>query len=127
MAFPSDITVNTKEFALVQLRPQSSLRRDAASPVNAANDLTISHETAKSGLVSSVILRDHNSTVSCDTSCDALPISGRIRAQFKISYNPSLYTKDGTDITAELDDVISDLIAFVSDTNNIIRILNQEV
>lgn len=122
--FTPDITLDTdKVYSLVSEKLNSSLRSDSARAVEFPRFMTISHETSKTGKVSSVVIFDSEEVIPCNDSCAIAPMTDQIRAQFKIQYNP----KSGrTDIEAELNALWSQLFEFLSDTDNWNRLLNRE-
>lgn len=118
---PNDITVNTHTYALQTQRTNSSIRGNAAKPLDNPETLSISHEVLKSGRINSVIMLDNDRKVTKTGTCST-PSSDTIKVQFKISYNP-LGGRD--DVEATLIDLKASLIAFLA-SDNYDRFLNKE-
>lgn len=120
---PSDIILDTNTYALRTQRLNSSVRadvnRDLAKPVT----LTISHETAKSGRVSSVVIFDSAEVIDCDASCNLTPTTDNIRMQVKLQYNP-LSGRVATE--AEIERLYEQVQLFLTDNALWVRFLNQE-
>lgn len=117
--FQSDITLNTKTYALSAQRTNSSLRRVSTRPVSTPLELNIAHEVAKNGRVSTAIYIDDVAVVQIGSSPAT---KDTVRALVKLQYNPmSGRTTTNTDIKA----AIADLVSFLS-VANIDKLLNQE-
>lgn len=121
MSYSPDITIGTDTYSLQSQRTNASVRSDAAQEVSEPNLLTISHENAKNGRRSSVVILDDTNIVS---SVDAtIPVADTIRTMFKVQYNPlGGRTDNETTIKAE----IAKLVIFLGDVSNIDKMLNQE-
>lgn len=91
--------------------------------LTAPESLTISHEKSRNGKISSVVYLDYGQLVDCDNTCQVTPESTTLRAQFKLSYDPVKY---GTLIGDNIDEVITLLVAFLSDSANVAKFKNQE-
>lgn len=120
---PSDILLDTRTFALQTQRTNSSVRGDAAKDLDNPSTLTVAHETAKSGRVSSVIIVDSAAVVDCDASCNLTPTTDNIRVQFKVQYNP---LSGRTDTGAEILAVKAVLEEFLSTPDLFDRFMNRE-
>lgn len=121
--FNPDITLGSATFSLVRQRENSSLRRDPAAALETPQSLTISHETAKNGRVSSVIYFDHDEVIDCDSTCGIPGASANIRTQFKISYNPS----DGiVDIDTILAKQLAEMELWLVAADNMTKFRNKE-
>lgn len=124
MAFPSDIVLTDRTFMSVVTTPRSTVRSRAEADLLNPESLTISHEVAKNGKISSVVYREDLTVLPCGAdACSTTAQTSAVRAQFKISYNPKM---GDVNLDAALDDVIADLIVFLSDTSNIAKLINQE-
>lgn len=103
-----NITLNTKVFALTSQKPTSSIRAVAGLPVGSGNVLTVSHETGKTGVVSSVFIIDDSVTV---------PITGQVakidnyRIMLKLQYNPTLGRVDGAAALANIRTQLKEILA----------------
>lgn len=117
--YTSDITIGTEVYALRSQRTNSSVRAETSQSVSEPRLLTISHENAKSGRVSSVIMIDDSKVVQIGASAPSLDT---MRAMIKIQYNP---LSGRTGIEAEIKAMIAALAAFSTDAN-ISKLLNQE-
>lgn len=118
--YTPDITIGTNVYSLVQQRTNSSLRSDPSTGILNPLLLTISHEQAKNGKVSSVVILDSEVTVDSTT---ALPVSDNIRLQFKVQYNPN---SGRTDTAVELERLRALLVTFIDNPANIAKLLNKE-
>lgn len=118
--FTTDITLNTHVYSLSAQRTSSSTRRDSARAVSAPRSLNISHETAKSGRVSSVAYIDDVAVVQVGSSA---PATDSIRVLLKLQYNP-LSGRETTE--TDLRAALTDLISFLSESGNVTKLLNQE-
>lgn len=118
--FNPDITIGTNTYSLIQQRTSGSLRSDPANGILNPLLMTISHEEAKNGKVSSVVIFDSGVTVDSTT---ALPVSDNIRLQFKMQYNPA---SGRTDTAAELERLRKLLVTFINTPANISKLLNKE-
>lgn len=101
--------------------PYRSIRQDATQPVAEPNSSTISHETNKKGLRSSVHYLEDIKVVS-DTTSNIVKTSP-VRTMFKIQFEPF---GGRTDQAAVIQQQINEHIAFLSDPANISKFLNQE-
>lgn len=117
--YTSDITIGTETYALRTQRVNSSVRAEISQPVSEPRLLTISHETSKSGRVSSVVMIDDSKVVQIGSSA---PTVDTMRALLKIQYNP---LSGRTGVEAEIKAMIAALAAFATDAN-ISKLLNQE-
>lgn len=115
----SSLTTPTSTYSTISVRPTSTLRSDAARPLINPRTLTVSHDVAKSGRVSSVIYIDDIATV---LSPDAQPKTSSIRGQLKISYNP---VEGRTDIASDIAEIIEEIKTILSPAN-LTKILNKE-
>lgn len=119
--FTSDITLNTHVYSLTSQRTTSSTRRDSAQPVSEPNELSIAHETAKNGRVSTAVILDDTKIVSVPGA--TVPVKDTVRVLFKVQYNPfGGRTTNATDIAL----AIADLVSFLNTPANITKLLNQE-
>lgn len=117
--FANTLTLNTHNYDLVSQSPYRSMRSDATKPVNEPSTLTISHEVAKNGRRSSVVILDDNAVINSGT----LITKDSIKAQFKIQFNPY---SGRTDIEATISELITELTAFLAVPANVDKFLNLE-
>lgn len=131
--FEPAITLQTKVFDLKSQRVNSSVRGDASEPVSEPNTLTISHENAKNGKVSSAIILDDvklvtaaintNLTIGPSAALSSVSMPSAIRTMLKFQYNPL----DGRDdIEAAVAVQAAQIVEFLGIPANIAKILNQE-
>jgi hypothetical protein len=119
MAFTSDLTIGTTVYSQTASYPTSTLRSDSAAGVNAQSNMTISHETLKSGRVSSAVILDDELLPVTDEVCSKPSL---IRAMLKLQYHPY----DGrTDTSAVVKELVASLVAFATEAN-ITKLLNKE-
>lgn len=116
--FTSDLVVGTRTYSLRAQRTASSVRGDATRAVSAPRLLTISHETANNGKVSSVMMIDDTAVVTNGTTV----ANDTIRAMIKIQYNPLV---GRTDTTAVINSLIDELKLLLV-AGNITKLLNKE-
>lgn len=121
MAFPSDITIDTQTYSTIVTRPTSTVRQDPTAEINSPRTMTISHETAKSGVVSSVVYFDNAYVTDCNDACVIAPTLGKIRSQFKLSYNP--LDKQVSLATIQAD--VEELMLFLT-PENLTKLINLE-
>lgn len=114
------MTIDTSDFSLVTQRSQSSVRRDATAPVENPVSLITSHETAKSGRVSSVVYFDDEKLVVTE---DGVSVPSNIRTQFKISYDPTSGRNDIETVLARQLVLINTFLAYAPYMD---KLLNQE-
>lgn len=88
MAFPDKITLQTVDFDLVSRSGTRAVRSDPLTELDNPSTLLISHETAKNGRVSSVVMREENVVISCNDTCDIVPQTSNVKVMLKIQYNP---------------------------------------
>lgn len=117
----NDITINTHTYALQTQRVNSSIRGNAAKPLDNPETMSIAHEVLKSGRVNSVLMFDNDRKVAPTSTCST-GSSDTIKVQFKISYNP-LGGRD--DVEATLSDLKASLVAFLA-SDDYGRFLNKE-
>lgn len=117
--YNSRITIGEINYDLVSQMPYRSMRSNAARPINEPQTLTVSHETTKSGLRSSVIILEDVKVLNTSTSI----IKDSIKAQFKIQFKPY---SGRADIEVTIASLIESLTAFIADPTNIDKLLNQE-
>lgn len=117
--FTNTITLGTTNYDLVSQSPYRSMRSDATQPVNAPATLTISHEVAKNGRRSSVVILDDNAVINSGT----LITKDSIKAQFKIQFNPY---SGRADIESTIGNLITQLSAFLAVPANVDKFLNLE-
>lgn len=121
MSYSPDITLGTDVYSLQSQRTNASVRSDAAQPISEPNLLTISHENAKNGRRSSVVIIDDTKIVS--TANATIPVADTVRAMFKVQFNP---LGGRTDNEAAINAAVTQLIAFLSDASYVDKLLNQE-
>jgi len=97
MAFPDDVTLGVETFSLIEMKPTSSKRAIAGTSTGQSTVLTISHEVAKNGTKSSVMIFDDSDIVSPDT----VPTVANNRLMLKLSLNPLLGRADADATIAE--------------------------
>lgn len=113
------LTTTTSTYSTISVRPTSTFRGDAARPLDNPRTLTVSHDVAKSGRVSTVIYIDDNQMVS---SASTLPKTSNIRGQLKFSYNP---VEGRTDIATDIAEIFAELKEILT-PSNLTKILNKE-
>lgn len=119
--YASDITIGTKTYNLQSQRTLSSVRSDASRPVGEPRLLTISHENAKNGRRSSVIILDDTKIVSVAGA--SVPVTDNVRLLLKAQFSPF----GGRTTTADdINDLLTQLITFMGDPANVAKLLNQE-
>lgn len=123
MALSQDITLGTDVYALSVQRQNGSVRSVASRALTEPLTLTISHEVAKNGKVSSVVIVEDSKLVPMDASCSNTPILDPVKAMFKIQYNPNV---GRTDLDAAVLAVRDALDAFVSDNTIYDKFINRE-
>lgn len=124
MAYPSDITIGLDVYALQTQRATSSVRSDSTRPLDKPRTLFIGTETAKSGRKSSLVKFVSSEVIPCDATCNVTtPTTDNVEIQFKVVRNPS----SGRATTqAEIDALLAQALAFLSDATNVTRLLNSE-
>jgi len=123
MAFASDIIIGTATFSASTIKSNSTVRGNPASDLDNPDNLTISHETASSGRVSSVVILDEGYVIPCNDTCGTAPALDKTRVLFKIQYDPAT---GPADLKIALTAQIAAMVAFVSDAANVIKLLNKE-
>lgn len=119
--YASDITIGTKTYSLQSQRTLSSVRSDATRSVSEPRLLTISHENAKNGRRSSVIIIDDNKVVSIAGA--NVPVSDNVRVLLKVQFAPS---GGRTTTTADINELLTQLTTFLGTPANVTKLLNQE-
>lgn len=119
--YTPDITLEGQTYALQSQRTNSSVRSDASQPVSEPNTLTISHEKAKNGRVSSAVILDDTKIVS--TAGATIPVADTVKVLLKIQYNPVGGRIDNDTVVENL---VAQIVAFASNASNIDKLLNQE-
>lgn len=122
MAFSDDIVLGTKTYSLTIQRPTNSVRSDSTLAVDTPHLVTLSHETAKNGKVSSVAIVDFTAATTCTDTCGSA--YDDVRAMFKLQYNPTIGV---VNLDTVIDNSIADLIAFLSDSANLAKLKNKEI
>lgn len=117
--FASDITIGTRTYALRAQRTNSSVRADPSEPVNEPNLLTISHDVANSGRISSAVMFDDTKVITLGSSS----VTDTIRCMVKIQYNP---TSGRTLITDDVNALLEEVVTFLGTPTNITKLLNRE-
>jgi len=123
MAFSSDIVIGAETFSLITVRPTSSVRSDASRELHSPSNLTISHEVSKTGSVQSVVFNDRFYVEACDTTCGIAASQRKVRAQIKLSYDP---TGEYAMLETELKVALAGLLTFLGDDANVNKFLNKE-
>jgi hypothetical protein len=121
--FTPDITIGTNVYSLTSQRTNSSLRSDPSTGLDNPNLMTISHEVAKNGKVSSVVILDSEVVVPCTDTCTITPASDTIRLQLKVQYNPLI---GRTDTATEIERLRVLLVTFASNATSFAKFLNKE-
>lgn len=121
--YTPDITIGTDIFSLITQRASSSVRQDGAKDLTNPCTLSISHETAKNGKISSVVILDSEEVIPCNDACSTVPLSDNIRLQMKLQYNPS---SGRLLIDTEIARLQVQMLAFISDATNWSKLLNKE-
>lgn len=117
--YPSDITIGSDTFSRTVTRPTSSAYSDNNQSLSNPRTLTISHETSKSGRVSSAVILDDTATVTVGNT----NVADNIRILVKVSYNP---LGGRADLTAKVKEAIAQLVAFAGVEGNVTKLLNKE-
>jgi hypothetical protein len=117
--FTPTITLGAVAYDLVTQNPYRSMRFDATQSLASPNSLTISHETAKTGTRSSVLIFEDIDVLSTSTSI----IKDSVKTQFKCTFKP---LSGRADIEAVINAHIVQLQAFLAVPENITKFLNQE-
>lgn len=121
--YAQSITIGTNTYDLTTQRANSSLRSDASTGLDNPNLMTVSHDTASNGKVSSVIIFDSEEVIPCNDTCVTSPQSDNIRVMMKIQYNP---TSGRAAIATEIDRLRVLLDTFTSDATNWGKFINKE-
>lgn len=116
--FTPDLVLGTATYSLTAQRVNSSIRGDASQPLSEPNLLTISHENAKNGRRSSVIILDDTKIVGGTTI-----VPSTVRTLLKLQFNP---LEGRTDIETALAAQIAEVVEFLSNPALVAKILNQE-
>lgn len=114
----ANIVTLTSTYNLTTTRPTSSIRSDSAKPLDNPRVMTVSHDIAKSGRVSSVVYIDDTLT----TVVAGVASSSNVRVQLKLSYNP---LEGRTDIASDIAVIYAELKEFLTPAN-LTKILNKE-
>lgn len=117
--FTSDITIGSQTFSAVTSYGSSTIRRKTGEPVSEPTDLTISHEVAKNGRVSSAVIIDDVKVVS-DTNGI---VTDNVRALVKLQYNPA---SGRSTLDADIRALIDDLVTFLGVAGNVDKLVNRE-
>lgn len=118
--YTTDITLGTNVYSLTTQRINASIRSDAAQPLSEPNTLTISHENAKNGRRSSVVIFDD---IKVLTSSSTLPLQDNVKVMLKVQFNP---LGGRTTNEADINALLADLVSFISEPTNVTKFLNQE-
>lgn len=118
--FTPTITLNEQAFDLQTQRTNGSVRSVAARALEPLT-LTISHEVAKNGRVSSVVYFDDSRNVPVGAGC-TIPKQETIRLQLKLMHNP---TAGRSDSAATIEALRLSLIEFATSAN-FAKLLNRE-
>jgi len=119
--YTSAITIGTKTYDLQSQRTLSSTRGDASRAVGEPRSLTISHENAKNGRRSSVIIFDDTKIVSVAGA--SVPVVDNVRVLLKVQFAPS---GGRTTTAADINELLTQLTTFLGTPANITKLLNQE-
>lgn len=117
--FTSDITIGSNTFSKTVTRPTSASYADNNQTLSNPRILQISHETAKSGRVSSAVILDDTANITVGSNL----IASNVRVLVKISYNP---LEGRADLTAAIKAAILDLNTFLGADANVTKLLNKE-
>lgn len=117
--YPSTLILNTQTFEKKVQRPMSSVYIDTDQTLDNPRSLTISHEVAKSGRVSTAVMLDDTKSIVLANSI----VADNTRVLIKLSYNP-LGGRASLDTVVRA--ALADLVGFLSDTANIDKLLTQE-
>lgn len=123
MAFSNDITLDTHTFSNILRVGKRGVYRDAAAPLDKPATLTISHETTKSGRLSSAVIIDLDEVIPCSDTCSTVPVADNIRMLVKLSYNP---LAGRADLPTDLALIKAHIIAFLVNSEDWPKFLNQE-
>lgn len=118
--YASDITLGTTLYSLRTQRVNSSVRADPTQNLKEPKTLTISHDVAGSGRVSSAVILDDIAVVQIGASS---PQSDAVRVMLKLQYNP---LSGRADIEATVAAQLAELVAFMGTPANITKLLNRE-
>lgn len=121
--FASTVTQNARSYVETSRKDNSTIRRIAGLPDNEAVSLTISHENAKNGVRSSVIIIDNSKAIGF--KADGTPIIDTARVMFKLQYKP---LTGRTDTTADLSAAMYDIVAVLTADSaaGFTKLINQE-
>lgn len=123
MAMSPDITIDAVTYSSSIVKPNSTVRADATQPVTDPDYMTVSHETAQNGRVSSVIIFEDIKAIPCNDTCQIVPGQSSIKAMLKIQYNP----KDGReDFNAALVNLLAAINTASGDAALMDKFLNKE-
>lgn len=116
-----DISTTTPiaTFSLVSQRATSSLRSDAAQPVDEPRTLTVSHEVQTNGKVSTAVFLDDVGNVSSITNA----MSSSVRVLLKFQYNP---LEGRTDLDTVVPELITQLVEILESPNFVDKLMNKE-
>lgn len=123
MSMSSDITLSVDTYSVITQRANSTVRSNPTATTVNPEYLTVSHEIAKSGKVSSAVMLDDLTSVPCNDTCQLTPGISTVRAMFKLQYNPN---EGDPDIEGAITDVITKLNAFLADSTLITKFRNRE-
>lgn len=117
--FLNSLTIGTDTFDKQTIRPLSATYVDNNQTLSNPRSLTISHEIGKSGQVATAVILDDNAIVPIGNS----NVTDKVRVLFKIQYNP-LQGRTGLDTAIKA--AIVQLTGFMSDSANVVKLLNKE-
>lgn len=123
MSMSSDITLGTDLFSTIVVKPRSTIRSNPAQLASEPETLTISHEVASNGRISSVFIIDDGTMVPCNDACATTPTMSNVRGMIKLQYNPN---EGNTDIDISVAAVIEYLKALLADDALMTKFRNQE-
>lgn len=125
--FTPDIILNDgvadRTYSLTQQRTTSSLRSDATRDVTTPRYVTIAHEKAKDGTISSVIYIDSEEVIACNDTCATTPTIDKLRVQLKIVRNP---LSGRATIEEDVEELLEQVINLITEGSNRAKFLNQE-
>lgn len=120
----NDITLNTSDtYSLIEQRPTSSKRSISGLEPNVDGNLVVSHEVAKDGRVSSVVIIEDLLVPAINATTGIIPKTDAIRVMLKLQYSPST-TRVSSD--ADIKKAIAGIVEFFGDPVKVNKILNRE-
>lgn len=121
--FTPDITLNTRMYSLQVQRPYSSVRSVAAETPSEPRTLTISHDTAKSGRVASLVKVTKTFLVPKTVNGITSYVKEDIEVYTVRKFNPNSGIPN---LESELALLQDDLVAFLTEPGTVTKLDNKE-